>query len=87
MSSQIIPFSFFYYPLFGFLLEAKHIEQAQHNRYVHAFHAGVNAAEAGVILVVSLELMPGALIGFPSIMIALIFFVAITYFKVHVVRW
>ena len=49
-------------------------------------HAGVSAAVVGVILVVSLELLPGALIGIASVIIALITFAAITFFKVDVAR-
>ena len=83
----IIATFFVFLPSFIFvLLGAKHIEQVRNNRFVQAFLAGVSAAVVGVILVVSLELIPGALVGIPSIVIAVIAFAVIQFFKVDVAR-
>jgi chromate transport protein ChrA len=62
------------------------MEQLRNNQFVQAFLAGVSAAVVGVILVVSLELVPGALIGVPSLVIALLAFATITFLKVDVAR-
>jgi chromate transporter len=78
---------FVFLPSFIFIiLGARYIELVRNNRYVQAFLAGVSAAVVGVILVVSLELIPGALVGIPSMIIAVLAFVAITYFKVDVAK-
>ena len=83
----VIATFFVFLPSFVFIiLGARYIEQVRNNRFVQAFLAGVSAAVVGVILVVSLELVPGALIGLPSIFIAIFTFVAITYFKVDVAK-
>lgn len=83
----VIATFFVFLPSFIFIiLGARYIEQVRNNRFVQAFLAGVSAAVVGVILVVSLELVPGALIGIPSIIIFLLAFVAITYFKVDVAK-
>lgn len=68
------------------LLGAKYIEQVQSNRFVQAFLAGVSAAVVGVILIVSLELIPGALIDPLSFAIVAVVFVLITFLKVDVAR-
>jgi chromate transporter len=76
---------FVFLPSFIFvILGAKYIEQVRNNRFVQAFLAGVSAAVVGIVLVVSLELIPGAVIGIPSVIIVALVFVAITYFKVDV---
>ena len=78
---------FVFLPSFVFVIAgAKYIEQVRNNRFVQAFLAGVSVAVVGIILVVSLELIPGALIGLPSIVIAVLAFVAITFLKVDVAR-
>lgn len=83
----VIATFFVFLPSFIFIiLGARYIEQVRNNRFVQAFLAGVSVAVVGVILVVSLELVPGALIGIPSIIIFLLAFVAITYFKVDVAK-
>ncbi len=68
------------------LIGAKYIEQVRHNRFIQAFLAGVSAAVVGVILVVSLELIPGALVDPLSFVIVAIVFVLITFLKVDVAR-
>ena len=83
----IIATFFVFLPSFIFIiLGARYIEQVRNNRFVQAFLAGVSAAVVGVILVVSLDLIPGALIDIPSIIIAILAFLVITYFKIDVAR-
>jgi len=78
---------FVFLPSFVFVIVgARYIEQVRNNRFVQAFLAGVSAAVVGIILVVSLELIPGALMGLPSVVIAVLAFVAITFLKVDVAR-
>ena len=76
---------FVFLPSFIFvIIGAQYIEQVRNNRFVQAFLAGVSAAVVGVILVVSLELVPSALVGVPSAVIAVLAFAAITFLKVDV---
>ena len=76
---------FVFLPSFIFvIMGAQYIEQVRNNRFVQAFLAGVSAAVVGVILVVSLELVPSALVGVPSAIIAVLAFVAISLLKVEV---
>src|SRR5215216_1568280 len=83
----IIATFFVFLPSFIFIIVgAKYIELVRNNRFVQAFLAGVSAAVVGVILVVSLELIPGALVGLPSIAIAVLAFVVITFLKADVAR-
>jgi chromate transporter len=83
----VIATFFVFLPSFIFIIVgAKYIEQVRNNRFVQSFLAGVSAAVVGVILVVSLELIPGALVGLPGIVIALLAFVLITFLKVDVSR-
>src|SRR5215211_5687402 len=83
----VIATFFVFLPSFVFVIVgARYIEQVRNNRFVQAFLAGVSAAVVGVILVVSLELVPGALVGLPSIAIAVLAFVAITFLKADVAR-
>jgi len=83
----VIATFFVFLPSFIFVIVgAKYIEQVRNNRFVQAFLAGVSAAVVGVILVVSLELIPSAVVGIPSVIIVALVFVAITYFKADVAR-
>ena len=88
---------FVFLPSFVFVIAgARYVEQVRNNRFVQAFLAGASAAVVGVILVVSLELVPGALsgtpsiglgevaIGIPNILIGLAAFLAITWRKIDV---
>ena len=78
---------FIFLPSFVFVIAgARYIELVRNNRFVQAFLAGVSAAVVGVILVVSLELIRGALVGVPTIIIAVLAFAAITFLKVDVAR-
>jgi len=76
---------FVFLPSFVFVLfGARYVEQLRHNRSVQAFLAGVSAAVVGVIVVVSLDLAPEALIGLPSILIAVIAFLIIVLLKADI---
>jgi chromate transporter len=82
----IIATFFVFLPSFVFVLGGAHyVEQVRHNRSVQAFLAGASAAVVGVILVVSLELIPEALVDVPSIVIAVVAFLVITLLKADVV--
>ena len=81
----IIATVFVFLPSFVFvLLGARYVEQLRNNRPVQAFLSGVSAAVVGVIVVVSLEIAPEALIGLPAIAIAAAAFLIIVLFKTDV---
>src|SRR6266496_2288935 len=64
---------FVFLPSFVFVLVgARYIELVRDNRGIQAFLAGVSAAVVGVIVVVSIDLIPTALVGWVSIAIATI---------------
>ena len=73
---------FVFLPSFVFVIAGtRYIEMVRNNRVVQAFLAGVSAAVVGVIAVVSLDLIPEALVGWPSIAIAAIAFLLIVWLK------
>jgi chromate transporter len=83
----IIATFFVFLPSFVFVLAgARYDEKVRDNRFVQAFLAGASAAVVGVIIVVSLELLPAALLDLPTIVIALIAFLLITVLKVDVAK-
>lgn len=76
---------FVFLPSFVFVLGgARYIESVRHNRSIQSFLAGVSAGVVGVIVVVSLELAPAALVGLPSVAIALVAFLVIVLLKIDV---
>src|SRR3989449_7310848 len=76
---------FVFLPSFVFVLGgARYVELVRNNRWLQAFLAGVSAAVVGVIIVVSLELIPTALVGWVSIAIATIAFLVIVLLKIDV---
>jgi chromate transporter len=76
---------FVFLPSFVFVIVGVHyIEQVRDNRYLQAFLAGVSAAVVGVIAVVSLDLIPQALVDWPTIGIALISFALIAFVNLDV---
>ena len=76
---------FVFLPSFVFVLGgARYIELVRDNRLLQAFLAGVSAAVVGVIIVVSIDLIPTALVGWVSIAIAIIAFLVIVLFKIDV---
>src|SRR5262245_60195778 len=66
------------------LIGAPYIEQVRHNRRIQGFLAGASAAVVGVILVVSLPLIPEAFVDLFSIAIGAIAFAVIVLLKVDV---
>ena len=73
---------FVFLPSFIFVLAGVHyIEKLRENRALQAFLAGVSAAVVGVIAVVSLDLIPEALVDWPTIAIALAAFLLIAFLK------
>jgi chromate transporter len=73
---------FVFLPSFVFVIVGtRYVEQVRNNNAVQAFLAGVSAAVVGVIAVVSLDLIPEALVGWPSIVISLVAFLSIVLLK------
>src|SRR5437763_6583135 len=73
---------FVFLPSFVFVLGGTHyIEKVRDNRTIQAFLAGVSAAVVGVIAVVSLDLIPEAIVGWPAVAIAAIAFLLIVWLK------
>jgi chromate transporter len=78
----IIATFFVFLPSFVFVIAGVHyVEQVRDNRFIQAFLAGVSAAVVGVIAVVSLDLIPEALVDWPAIIIALVAFLLIAVLK------
>ena len=76
---------FVFLPSFVFVLAgARYVELVRDNRFLQAFLSGVSAAVVGVIVVVSLDLIPSAIVGLPSIAIAAVAFLAIVILKIDV---
>ena len=74
-------------PSFVFVLGgAPYIEMVRNNHSIQAFLAGASAAVVGVIVVVSLGLIPAALVDMPTIAVALIAFLLIVFMKIDVAR-
>ena len=73
---------FVFLPSFVFVLGGVHyIEKVRENSALQAFLAGVSAAVVGVIAVVSLDLIPEALVDWVTVGISLIAFVLIAFLK------
>jgi len=73
---------FVFLPSFVFVLGGAHyVEKVRDNKTIQAFLAGVSAAVVGVILVVSLELIPQALVGWPAVVISIVSFLLIVWLK------
>jgi chromate transporter len=73
---------FVFLPSFIFVIGGVHyIEKVRENRMIQAFLAGVSAAVVGVIAVVSLDLIPEALVDWLSIAIAIAAFLLIAFLK------
>jgi len=78
---------FVFLPSFVFVLAgAPYIERVRNNRALQAFLAGASAAVVGVIIVVSLDLVPAALVDPPTIAVALIAFLVIAVLKLDVAK-
>src|SRR5213078_1664868 len=73
---------FVFFPSFVFVIGGVHyIEKVRENRMIQAFLAGVSAAVVGVIAVVSLDLIPEALVDWPAIAISVVAFFLIVLLK------
>jgi chromate transporter len=73
---------FVFLPSFIFVIAGAHyVEKIRENRPIQAFLAGVSAAVVGVIAVVSLDLVPEALVDWPAVGIAAISFFLIAFLK------
>ena len=73
---------FVFLPSFIFVIAGVHyIEKVRDNRMIQAFLAGVSAAVVGVIAVVSLDLIPEALVDWPTVGIAVVSFLLIALLK------
>ena len=73
---------FVFLPSFIFVIVGVHyVEKVRENRKIQAFLAGVSAAVVGVIAVVSLDLIPEALIDWPTVGIAATAFLLIAFLK------
>jgi chromate transporter len=78
----IVATFFVFVPSFVFVIAGVHyVEQLRDNRFIQAFLAGVSAAVVGVIGVVSLDLIPPALVDAPTIIIAIVAFALIAFLK------
>ena len=76
---------FVFLPSFVFVLGgARFMELVRSNRVIQSFLAGVSAAVVGVIVVVSFDLIPAAIVGVPSVAIAAVSFLLIVLLKVDV---
>jgi chromate transporter len=76
---------FVFLPSFVFVLGGAHyVEKVQGNLALQAFLSGVSAAVVGVIAVVSLDLIPEAIVGWPTLLIAAAAFLAIVWWKLDV---
>src|SRR6516164_311253 len=73
---------FVFLPSFVFVIAGVHyVEKLRENRALHAFLAGVSAAVVGVIAVVSLDLIPGALVDWVTVGISVMAFLLIAFLK------
>src|SRR5467141_3140702 len=73
---------FVFLPSFIFVIAGVHyVEKVRENRKIQAFLAGVSAAVVGVIAVVSLDLIPEALVDWPAVGVAIAAFFLIAFLK------
>jgi chromate transporter len=87
VGGAIIATFFVFLPSFVFVLAgAPYIERVQNNRWIQTFLTGASAAVVGVIIVVTLELIPSALLDVITIAIALASFVLIMILKIDVAK-
>ena len=82
VSGAMLATFFVFLPSFVFVLGGAHyVEKVRDNKTIQAFLAGASAAVVGVIAVVSLELIPEALVGWPAIVISIVSFLLIVWLK------
>jgi chromate transporter len=83
----IIATFFVFLPSFVFVLGgARYIERLRNNRRLQAFLTGASAAVVGLIVVVSLDLIPAAIVDLPTIVVSLVSFVLIVVLKLDVTK-
>src|SRR5205809_2219456 len=82
ISGAIVATFFVFFPSFVFVLVGVHyVEKVRENRRIQAFLAGVSAAVVGIIAVVSLDLIPQAIVDWPTVGIAVAAFLLIAFLK------
>ena len=82
VTGAVLATFFVFLPSFFFVMVGVHyIERVRDNHMIQAFLAGVSAAVVGVIAVVSLDLIPEALIDWPTVGIAVVSFLLIAFLK------
>src|SRR5437667_1375850 len=82
VTGAVLATFFVFLPSFVFVMGGVHyVEKVRENRAVQAFLAGVSAAVVGVIAVVSLDLIPAALVDWPAIAISVVAFLLIVLVK------
>ena len=82
VSGAVLATFFVFLPSFIFVIAGTHyVEKLRENRPIQAFLAGVSAAVVGVIAVVSMDLIPAALVNWPAIGIAVVCFLLIAFLK------
>src|SRR6266487_5633929 len=82
VAGAVLATFFVFFPSFIFVIAGVHyVEKVRENRMIQAFLAGVSAAVVGVIAVVSLDLIPEALIDLPTLAIAVVAFLLIALLK------
>src|SRR5437667_3884833 len=78
IAGAVLATFFVFFPSFIFVIAGVHyVVKVRENRMIQAFLAGVSAAVVGVIAVVSLDLIPEALIDVPTLAIAVVAFLLI----------
>src|SRR5216117_3186626 len=82
VAGAVLATLFVFFPSFVFVLGGVHyVEKVRENRALQAFLAGVSAAVVGVIAVVSLDLIPGALTDWITVAISVGAFLLIAFLK------
>jgi chromate transporter len=82
VTGAVLATFFVFLPSFIFVIVGVHyVEKVRDNRMIQAFLAGVSAAVVGIIAVVSLDLIPEALVDWPTVGIAVISFFLIAFLK------
>jgi chromate transporter len=82
VTGAVLATFFVFLPSFFFVIAGVHyIEKVRDNHMIQAFLAGVSAAVVGIIAVVSLDLVPEALVDWVTICIAVAAFIFIAFLK------
>jgi chromate transporter len=82
VTGAVLATFFVFLPSFIFVIVGVHyVEKVRDSRMIQAFLAGVSAAVVGIVAVVSLDLIPEALIDWPTVGIAVISFLLVAFLK------